>query len=203
MKKANLELIAIEFLGRFSLELNSIMPELTKPLLRKLAEGLKTWFTRPTEPKPYKLDISILEDRILYSATAMPMPDAAPMDFSSLNIDDIQSALQAAVNEPLDITALQAAFEDKSLMAAVSLNVGEIPSVVSTEATTDNDSQLSVCASLDSTFDDVHQMLGDLQSPSLEQLSLTVPAWDNCSTLKRSIMPCLNRQRPKALTPEA
>ena len=58
------------------------MPAKTRQFLKKLSESLKNWLNQPVEPRPYKLDLSILEDRILYSATAMPITDAAPMDAS-------------------------------------------------------------------------------------------------------------------------
>ncbi len=84
------------------------MPVPSQPLLKKLAEGLKNWFTRPAPPRPRRLDISILEDRILYSATAMPIPDATAIDPTSMDIDSIESALDDAFSEAADVAQLRA-----------------------------------------------------------------------------------------------
>ena len=143
------------------------MPEPTKPLLTKLANGIKNWFKKPAEPRPYKLDVSILEDRILYSATAMPMPDSAPMDAASLDMDAIEAALQSALSEAVDTTALQAAMPTSTgtLSGAftgdsvASIEAASISSVVNTDVPT-----------LDATLDQLDSLLGgalldELHSP--------------------------------------
>ena len=151
------------------------MPEPTKPLLSKLANGIKNWFKKPAEPRPYKLDVSILEDRILYSATAMPMPDSAPMDAASLDMDAIEAALQSALTEAVDTTALQAAtltatqtsldspaasFEGTSILATESADPSSFPM----------DSGQADAPTLDLTLNQIdallsETLLSDLQSP--------------------------------------
>ena len=98
-------------MGQNFIRIRSDYAGTTKPLLSKLAIGIKNWFKKSAEPRPYKLDVSILEDRILYSATAMPMPEAAPLDPSSLGMDAIEAALQSAL---IDSSAFQAAISSST-----------------------------------------------------------------------------------------
>ena len=165
------------------------MPEPTKPLLTKLANGLKNWFTKPAQPRPYKLDVSILEDRILYSATAMPMPDAAPMDATSIDMQAIETALQSALTDAIDTTALQAAAADATQADQQSLNSATDATTQSTPVGTDAASgnfqvdSLQVDAnSLDSTLDQIDTLLSGLQSPVAEPADALVagPARSQC-----------------------
>ena len=115
----------------------------------------------------------------------MPIPDAGPLDISSLDFADLQSALQDAMLAPLDVSALQAVLEDKSLMATTSLDAVDSLPADSAQATANNEVQRTDSASLDTTFGELQQMLGDLQSPAndpssvdalrVEQLFATVP----------------------------
>ncbi len=148
------------------------MPEPTKPLLTKLANGLKNWFKASAEQRPYKLDVSILEDRILYSATAMPMPDAAPVDPTTIDLDAIEAALNEALTQSLDVTALQAASgsveqsADQSLAAAADVSAtndlaqsGDL----SNEMLSGSAQQFDV-AFVDSNLDNLQQLVDQLQS---------------------------------------
>ncbi|MDX1930868.1 MAG: DUF4347 domain-containing protein [Pirellulaceae bacterium] len=149
------------------------MPEPSKPLLSKLADGLKNWFRNPAEPRPYKLDVSILEDRILYSATAMPMPDAAPVDATTIDLDAIESALNAALAQSLDTTAL------RSISEPLDQNVNPSLAAVPVEGSAENDiaqfnpssnevnagsaTQFEV-AFVDSSLDNLQELVDQLQS---------------------------------------
>ncbi len=80
-------------------------------MLKRLASSLMGWLTRPAPPQPRRLDISILEDRILYSATAMPLPDATAFDPTSMDIDSVESALNDAFSDPHGFEQLRAVYE--------------------------------------------------------------------------------------------
>ena len=179
------------------------MPEPTKPLLTKLANGIKNWFKKSAEPRPYKLDVSILEDRILYSATAMPMPDAAPMDLSSLDIDAIEAAVESALSESADTTALQAAFAapNQSPQEDSASNVDT--AIVSPTNGTDQGEMVAITSqadvtAADLTLDAIDSLLTELQyqlyDPSEPQFesSLGLPIESSDSLQDSSSLPRLH-----------
>ncbi len=82
-----------------------------KPLFHRITESLKTWLAGPETPGP-RLDVSVLEDRILYSATAMPTLDSAGVDPNSvatagMDWDALQEAIQQALDDASTVAVVQ------------------------------------------------------------------------------------------------
>ena len=58
-----------------------------KRFIVNLTENIKSWLaarSKPSEPTPYVLDVGVLEDRVLYSATAMPIDDVVDQVLSAV-----------------------------------------------------------------------------------------------------------------------
>ncbi len=92
-------------------------------VISKIRGNGKELACSPQAPPPYKLDVSVLEDRILYSATMMPVADASAVSNDGASID--MDALQQAV----------AALSDNTVAAALantSADSGEVSVIAST-----------------------------------------------------------------------
>ena len=151
------------------------MPVSTKPLLKKLADGFKNWFAKTGATPPRRLDVMILEERILYSATAMPLPDASGIDPSTIDIDAIEAALQAALTEGVDTAALQAAAADATQSAlgnsSSDVAASSLTTAVATETESSGlevDSAPSDLDTIDSAIDTIDELISAMDAQIAE-----------------------------------
>ncbi len=142
-------------------------------LIAKLSAGLKSWLkngSRPEAALRYQLDVMMLEDRILYSATALPVADAPQVDAASVDMAAVDAMLQEALQTglieltpsepPVDVT------ETESPLSQTGPIVAEDADPI-TEARRDE------VAFVDASLNNLDQLLSDLQSPtSVEPLAV-------------------------------